>query len=79
MQKGKQKQTDMSAASVKIAAFILSVSGLIIALFYMMSDHKEQHKEWVYVGLAFIGASIVLRNLARFKPEWFQEKRKPEE
>lgn len=69
----------MSGSSVKIAAFVLSVSGLIIALFYMMSDHKEQHKEWVYVGLAFIGTSIVLRNLARFKPEWFKEKRKPEE
>jgi hypothetical protein len=64
----------MNLTTAKIAAFILSLSGLGIAAFYLISDNKAQYKELVYLGLIFLLGSIVMRNLMRFKPEWFKDK-----
>jgi hypothetical protein len=68
----------MNLTTAKIAAFILSLSGLGIAAFYLMSDNKAQYKELVYLGLALLLGSIVMRNLIKFKPEWFKDKNRSE-
>jgi uncharacterized protein YybS (DUF2232 family) len=64
----------MNVATAKIIAFILSITGLSIAVFYMLSKSKEQYNSLVYLGLCLLLASIILRNLVRFKPEWFKDK-----
>lgn len=69
----------MNVSTARIAAFILSIAGLAIAVFYMLSDKKDQYKELVYLGLGLLLGSIVIRNLIRFKPEWFKDKPTREE
>jgi hypothetical protein len=68
----------MNVKTARIISFVLSISGLIVAVYYLMNDHKETNKNLMYVGLSLLLASIVLRNLVRFKPEWFQDKNRVE-
>ena len=63
----------MNVKTARIVSFILSISGLIIAVYYLVSDGKEVNKNLMYLGLGLLLNSLVLRNLARFKPEWFKK------
>ena len=65
----------MNVKTARIISFILSISGLMIAVFYLVSDAKEVNKNVMYLGLVLLLSSLVLRNLVRFKPEWFQDKK----
>ena len=68
----------MSAATAKIVGFVLSLSGLAIALFYITSSRKEEYQNLVYLGLTLLLSSVILRNAVRLKPEWFKDKEKDE-
>jgi hypothetical protein len=63
----------MNVKTARIVSFILSISGLIIAVYFLVSDAKEANKNVMYLGLALLLSSLVLRNLVRFKPGWFKE------
>jgi hypothetical protein len=63
----------MNVKTARIVSFILSISGLIVAVYYLMNDNKEANKNVMYIGLGLLLSSIVLRNLVRFKQGWFKD------
>lgn len=79
MQKEEQKQIKMNIKTARIISFVLSTGGLAIALVYLTRSNKEGVNSLMYVGLALILGSLIIRNLIRFKPEWFQNKPTREE
>lgn len=64
----------MNLNTARIASFLLSVAGLVVAMIYMFSSNKVAMKPLMYAGLVFVLGSLVLRNMTRFKPEWFGDK-----
>jgi hypothetical protein len=62
----------MNVKTARIISFVLSISGLIIAVFYLGGDAKQANKNIMYLGLGLLLSSFVLRTLMRFKPEWFK-------
>jgi hypothetical protein len=62
----------MTLKTARIVSFILSIAGLITAVYYLTNDAKEANKNIMYIGLGLLISSIVLRNLVRFKPGWFK-------
>ena len=63
----------MSIKTARIISFVFSTSALVIAGFYFMSNNKEAMKPFMYVDMALILASLIFRNLIRFKPELFKD------
>lgn len=66
----------MNVKTARIISFGLSTLALILALVYFTSSNKESMKVLVYVGLGLIIGSMVIRNLIRFKPDWFAQENK---
>lgn len=66
----------MNLKTARIISFILSTVALVIALVYFTSSNKAAMKSWIYVGLGLILLSLIIRNIIRFKPDLFKEKKK---
>lgn len=66
----------MNLKTARIISFALSTAALVIALVYFTSSNKAEMKSWIYVGLGLILVSLIIRNIIRFKPDWFGEKKK---
>lgn len=73
MQKEKQKQIKMTKKVAMILGFLLTTSAIIVIVVFFMSGDKEKMRPMIFLGLGLALASLVLRNLLRFKPEWFKD------
>lgn len=73
MRKEKQKPTDMTKKMAMIIGFLLSTSAMIVIIVFLMADDKETMRPMMFVGIGLALGSLILRNVLRFKPEWFKD------
>lgn len=52
--------------------FLLSTSAMIVIIVFLMSKDKATMRPMMFVGIGLALGSLVLRNLLRFKPDWFK-------
>lgn len=53
--------------------FLLSTSAMIVIIVFLMSKDKAAMRPMMFVGIGLALGSLVLRNLLRFKPDWFKD------
>lgn len=53
--------------------FLLSTSAMIVIIVFLMSNDKATMRPMMFVGIGLALGSLVLRNLLRFKPDWFKD------
>ena len=63
----------MTKKVAMILGFLLSTSAIIVIVVFLMAGDKEKMRPMMFLGLGLALASLVLRNLLRFKPEWFKD------
>lgn len=63
----------MTKKVAMILGFLLTTSALIVIVVFLMAGDKEKMKPMMFLGLGLALASLVLRNLLRFKPDWFKD------
>lgn len=56
-----------------IIGFLLSTSAMIVIIVFLVADDKAAMRPMMFVGIGLALGSIVLRNLLRFRPEWFKD------
>ena len=73
MQKEKQKPIKMTKKTAMFIGFLLSTSAMIVIIVFLMSKDKAAMRPMMFVGIGLALGSLVLRNLLRFKPDWFKD------
>lgn len=53
--------------------FLLSTSAMIVIIVFLMSKDKTTMRPMMFIGIGLALGSLVLRNLLRFKPDWFKD------
>jgi len=64
----------MTKKTAMYIGFLLSTSAIIVILAFLFFRDKENMRPMLFIGIALALGSLVLRNLLRFKPDWFGEK-----
>lgn len=62
----------MTKKMAMIIGFFLSTSAMIVMVVFLMMKDKSNMKPMLFLGIGLALGSLVLRNLIRFKPEWFR-------
>jgi uncharacterized membrane protein YwaF len=73
LQKEKQKPIKMTKKTAMFIGFLLSTSAMIVIIVFLMSKDKAAMRPMMFVGIGLALGSLVLRNLLRFKPDWFKD------
>lgn len=73
MQKEKQKPINMTKKTAMFIGFLLSTSAIIVMVVFLMMKDKSNMKPMLFLGIGLALGSLVLRNLIRFKPDWFKD------
>ena len=73
MQKEKLKPIKMTKKMAMIIGFLLSTSAMVVIIVFLMADDKETMRPMMFVGIGLALGSLVIRNLLRFKPDWFKD------
>jgi uncharacterized membrane protein YwaF len=63
----------MTKKTAMFIGFLLSTSAMIVIIVFLMSKDKATMRPMMFVGIGLALGSLVLRNLIRFKPEWFKD------
>jgi multisubunit Na+/H+ antiporter MnhB subunit len=63
----------MTKKTAMFIGFLLSTSSIIVILVFLFFRDKEVLKPMLYIGIGLGAASLVLRNLLRFKPDMFKD------
>lgn len=63
----------MTKKMAMIIGFLLSTSAMIVIIVFLVADDKAAMRPMMFVGIGLALGSIVLRNLLRFRPEWFKD------
>ncbi len=63
----------MTKKTAMFIGFLLSTSAMIVIIVFLMSKDKAAMRPMMFVGIGLALGSLVLRNLIRFKPEWFKD------
>jgi hypothetical protein len=63
----------MTKKMAMIIGFLLSTSAMIVIIVFLMADDKAAMRPMMYVGIGLALASLIVRNLLRFRPEWFKD------
>jgi hypothetical protein len=63
----------MTKKMAMIIGFLLSTSAMIVIIVFLMADDKETMRPMMFVGIGLALGSLILRNVLRFKPEWFKD------
>lgn len=63
----------MTKKIAMIIGFLLSTSAMIVIIVFLMADDKETMRPMMFVGIGLALGSLILRNVLRFKPEWFKD------
>ena len=64
----------MTKKTAMFIGFLLSTSAMIVIIVFLMSKDKATMRPMMFVGIGLALGSLVLRNLIRFKPDWFKDK-----
>ena len=48
-------------------------AAMIVIIVFLMADDKETMRPMMFVGIGLALGSLILRNVLRFKPEWFKD------
>lgn len=62
-----------------LIGFLLSTSAMIVIIVFLMTKDKAAMRPLLFVGIGLALVSLILRNLLRFKPDWFKDKSTGEE
>ncbi len=73
MQKEKQKPIKMTKKTAMFIGFLLSTSAIIVMVVFLMMKDKSNMRPMLFLGIGLALGSLVLRNLIRFKPDWFKD------
>lgn len=73
MPKEKQKLIKMKKKTAMLIGFMLSVSAMIVIITFLMATDKAAMRPMLFVGIGLALTSLIIRNLIRFKPEWFKD------
>ncbi|NCU03015.1 MAG: hypothetical protein GXC73_03430 [Chitinophagaceae bacterium] len=63
----------MTKKMAMILGFLLSTSAIIVMVVFLTSGDKVAMRPMLFVGIGLALSSLVLRNLLRFKPDWFKD------
>mgnify|MGYP006152622849 FL=1 len=63
----------MTKKMAMIIGFLLSTSAMVLIIVFLMADDKAAMRPMMFVGIALALGPLVIRNLLRFKPEWFKD------
>ena len=63
----------MTKKMAMIIGFLLSTSAMVVIIVFLMADDKATMRPMMFVGIGLALGSLVLRNLLRFKPDWFKD------
>lgn len=63
----------MTKKMAMIIGFLLSTSAMVVIIVFLMADDKTAMRPMMFVGIGLALASLIIRNLLRFKPEWFKD------
>jgi hypothetical protein len=63
----------MTKKTAMFIGFLLSTSAMIVIIVFLMSKDKTTMRPMMFIGIGLALGSLVLRNLIRFKPEWFKD------
>ena len=53
--------------------FLLSTSAMIVIIAFLMTNDKAGMRPLLFVGIGLALGSLILRNLLRFKSDWFKD------
>ena len=63
----------MTKKAAMFIGFLLSTSAMIVIIVVLMSKDKTAMRPMMFIGIGLALGSLVLRNLLRFKPDWFKD------
>jgi hypothetical protein len=63
----------MTKKTAMFIGFLLSTSAIIVMVVFLMMKDKSNMRPMLFIGIGLALGSLVLRNLIRFKPEWFKD------
>ncbi len=63
----------MKKRTAMYIGFLLSTSAMIVILVFLFYKDRATMKPMLFIGIGLAFVSLVLRNLLRFKPDWFKD------
>ncbi len=63
----------MTKKTAMLIGFLLSTSAMIVIIAFLMTKDKAAMRPLLFVGIGLAFGSLIIRNLIRFKPEWFAD------
>ena len=63
----------MTKKTAMFIGFLLSTSAMIVIIVFLMTKDKTTMRPLMFIGIGLALGSLVLRNLIRFKPDWFKD------
>jgi uncharacterized membrane protein YwaF len=63
----------MRKKTAMYTGFLLSTSAMIVIITFLMTKDKAAMRPLLFVGIGLAFGSLIIRNLIRFKPEWFND------
>jgi len=63
----------MTKKMAMIIGFLLSTSAMVVIIVFLMADDKAAMRPMMFVGIGLAAGSLIVRNLLRFKPDWFRD------
>ena len=63
----------MTKKTAMFIGFLLSTSAIIVMVVFLMMKDKSNMRPMLFIGIGLALGSLVLRNLLRFKPDWFKD------
>ncbi|MEJ8842486.1 hypothetical protein WG954_08830 [Lacibacter sp. H375] len=63
----------MTKKTAMFIGFLLSTSAMIVIIVFLVMKDKSNMKPMLFIGIGLALGSLVLRNLLRFKPDWFKD------
>ena len=73
MQKVKPKPIKMKKRTAVYIGFLLTTSSIIVILVFLFYKNNPAMKPMFYLGVGLAFGSLLIRNLLRFKPDWFKD------
>ncbi len=63
----------MTKKTAMFIGFLLSTSAIIVMVVFLMMKDKSNMRPMLFIGIGLALGSLILRNLLRFKPDWFKD------
>jgi phosphatidylserine synthase len=63
----------MTKKTAMFIGFLLSTSAMIVIIVFLVMKDKSNMKPMLFIGIGLALGSLILRNLLRFKPDWFKD------